>query len=227
MNERIRKYIDELFADAPKTRKAMEWKEEVVVNTIDKYHDLISEGYNEEDAWQMVIHSIGDVTELFEELREENPLSLSEEQRKKRAVLNAVAAGLYIFAGVVFLAWMLIARWNFFYMYDDVMMQVGLILAALICIPPTCMLIYAANMYPNFSKKEDSLVENYKEAKYLRNRERAIKTSISAIIWLVTLIIYFIVSFLTYEWHVTWIAFLIGGCAQAIAFLVFSLKRGK
>lgn len=227
MNERIRKYIDELFADAPKTRKAMEWKEEVVVNTIDKYHDLISEGYNEEDAWQMVIHSIGDVTELFEELREENPLSLSEEQRKKRAVLNAVAAGLYIFAGVVFLAWMLIARWNFFYMYDDVMMQVGLILAALICIPPTCMLIYAANMYPNFSKKEDSLVENYKEAKYIRNRERAIKTSISAIIWLVTLIIYFIVSFLTYEWQVTWIAFLIGGCAQAIAFLVFSLKRGK
>ena len=75
MNERIRKYIDELFADAPKTRKAMEWKEEVVVNTMDKYRDLINEGYNEEDAWQMVIHSIGDVTELFEELREENPRS--------------------------------------------------------------------------------------------------------------------------------------------------------
>ena len=227
MNERIRKYIDELFADAPKTRKAMEWKEEVVVNTMDKYRDLINEGYNEEDAWQMVIHSIGDVTELFEELREENPLSLSEELRKKRALLNAAAAGLYILAGVVYLAWMLIARWNFFYMYDEVMMEVGLILAALICIPPTCMLIYAANMYPNFNKKEDNLVENYKEARYLRNRARAVNTSISAIIWLVTLIIYFIVSFTTSEWHVTWITFLIGGCAQAIAFLVFSLKHDK
>lgn len=226
MDERIRKYIDELFADAPKTRKAMEWKEEVVVNTIDKYHDLISEGYNEEDAWQIVINSIGDVTELFEELREENPLMLSEEERKKRAVLNSVAAGLYIFAGVVYLLWMLIAE-NLFYMYSDVRMEVGMILAALICIPPTCMLIYTANMYPNFSKKEDSLVEACKEARYIRNRERAIKTSVSAIIWLVTLILYFIISFVTYYWNVTWIIFLVGGCAQAITFLVFSLKRGQ
>ncbi|HBA49038.1 MAG TPA: hypothetical protein DCZ91_14825 [Lachnospiraceae bacterium] len=226
MDERIRKYIDGLFADAPKTRKAMEWKEEVVVNTIDKYHDLISEGYNEEDAWQIVINSIGDVTELFEELREENPLMLSEEERKKRAVLNSVAAGLYIFAGVVYLLWMLIAE-NLFYMYSDVRMEVGLILAALICIPPTCILIYTANMYPNFSKKEDSLVEACKEARYIRNRERAIKTSVSAIIWLVTLILYFIISFVTYYWNVTWIIFLVGGCAQAITFLVFSLKRGQ
>lgn len=226
MNERIRKYIDELFADAPKTRKAMEWKEEVVVNTIDKYQDLINEGYQEEDAWQMVINSIGDVTELFEELREENHFRLSEGQRQKKAVLNAVAAGLYIFAGVVYLVWMLIAE-NLFYMYSDVRMQVGLILAALICIPPTCMLIYATNMYPDFSKKEDSLVESCKEARYIRNRERAIKTSVSAIIWLVTLIIYFLVSFTTRDWEVTWITFLIGGCAQAITFLVFSLKRVK
>ena len=226
MNERIRKYIDELFADAPKTRKAMELKEELVVNTIDKYHDLISEGYQEEDAWQMVINSIGDVTELFEELKEENPLRLSEEERKKKAVLKTVAAGLYILAGVVYLAWMLIAhRMFFFYKYSDVVMEVGLILAALICIPPTCMLIYAANMYPDFHKREDSLVESYKEARYIRNRERAIKTSISAIIWLVTLIVYFIVSFVTFQWAVTWIAFLIGGCAQAVAMLVFSLRR--
>lgn len=226
MNEKIRKYIDELFADAPKTRKAMEWKEEVVVNTIDKYQDLINEGYQEEDAWKMVINSIGDVTELFEELREENRFGLPEEQRKKRAVLNAVAAGLYIFAGIVYLVWMLLAE-NLFYMYADVRMEVGLILAALICIPPTCMLIYTANMYPDFSKKEESLVEACKEARYIRNRERAVKTSISAIIWLVTLIVYFIVSFMTLYWNVTWIIFLIGGCAQAIMFLVFSLERDK
>ena len=118
---------------------------------------------------------------------------------------------------------MLIAE-NLFYLYSDGRMGVGLILAALICIPPTCMLIYATNMYPDFTKQEDSLVESCKEARYIRNRERAIKTSVSAIIWLVTLIIYFIISFVTREWEVTWITFLLGGCAQAITFLVFSLK---
>lgn len=225
MNERIRKYIEELFEDAPKTRKAMEWKEEVVINTIDKYHDLIGEGYKEEDAWQMVIHSIGDVTELFGELEEENPLRLPEGQRKKKAVLKTIAAGLYIFAGVVYMTWMLMANRYFYYMNTDIRMEVGLILAALICIAPTCMLIYAANMYPDFSRREDNLVENYKEARYIRNRERAIKTSISAIVWLVTLILYFIISFVTFYWEVTWITFLIGGCAQAIVFLIFSLKR--
>ena len=55
----------------------MDLKEEMTQNTIEKYQDLIGEGYQEEDAWQMVTASIGDVTELFHEL-EEPDLFLSE-----------------------------------------------------------------------------------------------------------------------------------------------------
>ena len=47
MKENIRKHIESLFADAPKTRKAIELKEELTQNTIEKYEDLISEGYRE------------------------------------------------------------------------------------------------------------------------------------------------------------------------------------
>ena len=65
MDEMIRSYIDELFSEGPKTRKAMDLKEEMAQNTIEKYQDLISEGYQQEDAYQRVIDSIGDVTELF------------------------------------------------------------------------------------------------------------------------------------------------------------------
>lgn len=225
MNERIRKHIDGLFADAPKTRRAMELKEEVTINTMEKYQDLIAEGYKEEDAWQMVINSIGDVTELFEELKEENPLRLSEEERKKKAIMKSLAAGLYIFAGVVCLMWMMIYD-QFLYRYSSIGM-LGLLLAVLICIPATCILVYAANMYPSFTKSEDNIVENYKEARYARNREKAIKTSVSAIIWLLTLTLYFVISFATRHWEVTWILFLVGGCVQAIAMLVFSLRREK
>ena len=222
VNEKIRNYINELFENAPKTRKAMELKEEVAINTIEKYQDLISEGYQEEDAWQMVINSIGDVTELFEELKEDNPLRLSEEERQKKAVLNAVAAGLYIFAGVVYLAWMILAN---HIMFIGSRNAIGLLFALLVCIPATCILIYAANMYPDYNKGEDNIVENYKQARYLRNRDKAIKSSISAIIWFMTLILYFIISFTTNSWEVTWIIFLIGGCAQAVAVLIFSVKK--
>lgn len=225
MKEAIKNYIDELFADAPKTRKAMELKEEVAQNTIEKYQDLIAEGYQEQDAYQIVINSIGDVTELFEELKEQNPLILSREDRKKKAVLTAAAVGIYIFAGVIFLIYRIIAR-KFFFTFPE-MDLLGLAITALICIPPTCMLVYAAHMYPDYKKEEDTLVEVYKENLHTRNKEKALQTSVSVIIWMLTITIYFIISFVTSAWHVTWIAFLIGGCIQAITALVFSLRRDK
>lgn len=225
MEERIRNYINDLFAEAPRTRKAMDLKEEMAQNTIEKYQDLVSEGYSEEDAWKMVTASIGDVTELFGEL-EEPDLYLSEEDRKKKALLKAIAIGLYIFAGVVLMAWMMISE-NFFYYNVPDMGMFGLIAAGLLCIPPTCMLVYAANLYPNYDKRERSMVESYQEARRAGKREKALKGSISAIIWFVTLILYFIISFVTRRWESTWIIFLMGGCAQAVLFLVFSLKQEK
>ena len=133
MEEKIRQHIKELFAKAPRTRKAMELKEEMAQNTIEKYQDLIAEGYSQEDAWQMVIASIGDVTELFHEL-EEPDLFLSEEDRRKKAILKAAAIGLYILAGVVLFAWMIISE-SYFYSAPDLGMF-GMIAAGLLCIPP-------------------------------------------------------------------------------------------
>lgn len=223
MNENIRKHIEGLFAEAPKTRKAVELKEEIIQNTTEKYQDLISEGYIEGDALNIVLDSIGDVTELFKALEESNPLTLSETDRKKKATLKAAAAGLYIFAGVVFVICMLLND-MYFYMHSG-FETLSIAITALVCIPPTCMLVYAAHMYPDFHKKEDTLVESYKENAHIRNKEKAVHSSVSAIIWLLTVTIYFIISFATFYWHVTWIIFLVGGCAQAVAALIFSLRR--
>ena len=215
MQEKIKQHLDELFADAPKTRKAMELKEEMTRNTIDKYQDLISEGYQEDAAYQNVIGSIGDVTELFGDLEEKNLLTLSEVDRRKKALLTAIAVGLYIFAGVVL----------FLADYYAINNTLALVLAGLVCIPPTCMLVYASYMYPDYTKREESLVEQYKESRYSGNREKAVMTSISSIIWLLTLALYFLISFTSGGWHVTWVIFLIGGCIQAIVTLVYSLRR--
>lgn len=222
MNERIRKHIDLIFESAPKTRKAMDLKEELLQNTNEKYQDLISHGYSEEDAFQNVIASIGDVTELFDDLEDKNLCNMKEKDRKKRAMITAIAIGLYIFAGVAFFTCALID--------ESVMLPfdfsfVGLILAAAICIIPTCMLVYAANMYPEYQKRENSMVESYKEAKYLNNKDKSVKEAVSAIIWSLVLIIYFLISFTTMAWYITWIIFPIGACVQAIAELLFSLKR--
>lgn len=224
MNERVKKYLDELFEDAPKTRKAMELKEEMMQNSMEKYQDLLSDGWSEEDAYKNVIGSIGDVTELFEDLEEKNLLNLSEADRKKKAILTSAAVGLYILAGVVLLASTLIG--DVFggprsLDYDTL----GLVLAAVVCIAPTCMLVYAANMYPNYRKKKEDFVEDYKEAKHLSNRDKAVRKSISTIIWTMVVILYFVFSFSSGAWHISWVIFLMGACVEAVCSLIYSLRQ--
>lgn len=224
MNERVKKYLDELFEDAPKTRKAMELKEEMLQNSMEKYQDLLSDGWSEEDAYKNVIGSIGDVTELFEDLEEKNLLNLSEADRKKKAILTSVSVGLYILAGVVLLASTLIG--DVFggprsLDYDSL----GLVLAAAVCIAPTCMLVYAANMYPNYRKKKEDFVEDYKEAKHLSNRDKAVRKSISTIIWTMVVILYFVFSFSSGAWHISWVIFLMGACVEAVCSLIYSLRQ--
>jgi len=102
MNERIVRHMDMLFDAAPRTRKTLELKQEMTQNANDKYQDLLADGYSEEDAYQNVIGSIGDVSELFEDLEERTLYTMSEADRKKKALVTSISVGLYIFAGVVF-----------------------------------------------------------------------------------------------------------------------------
>lgn len=228
MKEKIRKHFDMLFEAAPKTRKAIDLKEEMTQNAIDKYDDLINDGYSEEDAFGNVTASIGDVSELFDSLKESSLPGLSVEERKKKALFTSVAVGLYIFAGVVFLGCAMIEESFFGVSIGRIdWATLGLVLAALICIAPTCMLIYVANMYPDYRKKEDNLVEEYKESHYLSDKNKAVKNAISAIIWMLILVLYFVTSFMTMAWYITWVLFLVGACAQAVLELIFSLKRGE
>lgn len=225
MNEKIKKHLDELFADAPKTRKAMELKEEMMQNSMEKYQDLLSEGYSEEDAYKNVIGSIGDVTELFEDLEEKNLLNLSEKDRRKKAILTSVAVGMYILAGVVLLACTLVEDMVGVPRNIDYSV-LGLVLAAAICIAPTCMLVYAANMYPAYQKrKEENYVEDYKESKHVSNRDKAVRNSVSTIIWTLVIILYFLFSFSTGAWYISWVIFLMGACVEAVCSLIYSLRR--
>lgn len=224
MNERIKKYLDELFENAPKTRKAMELKEEMLQNSMEKYQDLLSDGYSEDDAYKSVIGSIGDVTELFEDLEEKNLLNLSEADRRKKALLTSVSVGLYILAGAVLLAGIVIEEMEVVSGNFECVM-IGLLLAVVVCIAPTCMLVYASNMYPAYQKKKEDLVEEYKEAKHLSNRDKAVRSSISTIIWTMVVILYFIFSFSTGAWYISWVIFLMGACLEAVCSLIYSLRR--
>lgn len=224
MKDKIRQHFNHLFGGAPNTRKALDLKQEMIQNAMDKYDDMVAEGYSEEDAYRNVIESIGDVRELFSEVEDKNLLTLPEKDRRKRAVLKAVSVGMYIFAGVVFFGFSLLNGMMFMKGID--ITSIGFFVALLICIPPTVMLVYAANMYPGYTKKDGyDMVEEYKEVRYNSNRNKAVEKSVNTIIWTLAVALFFIVSFRTNEWEVTWVIFPIALCIQAVVRLVRSLRE--
>ncbi len=66
-----------------------------------------------------------------------------------------------------------------------------------------------------------------KKEKNQKTREEKLVSQINEIITIFILVIYFIVSFTTMAWHITWILFIINVLIEEIVKLIFSLKGGK
>lgn len=215
MVDELRKYIDNLFVDAPKTRASYELKEELMANSMERYFDLVEDKVAEKDAFDIVIHSIGDVEQLFapEELGREIPQK-DEEVIKKLALYRAIAVGLYIL-GVVFAIAV-----DEFTSFDSVGIMGMLLFAAV----ATSILVYVGAAYPKYKRTDDTMVEEFKEWNSNGKKKKSVQNSVNTIIWMVVLVLYFVISFVTMAWHITWVMFLIGICAQAIANLLFQLN---
>ena len=182
MNENLKNYLDEVFKKAPRTRKALELKEELLSNSQDRYEDLIHAGTSAEDAYDMVVSSIGNVEELFDSLQEEVGMDMENriELRKKMAVIKTVATGLYILSFVVLLLFTIV----------DSMMSIGadlpligFMLMIIIDIVPTCMLVYSNSLYGPYQKREDTIVEEFKEWQFNSKRNKSIRNAASAVLW--------------------------------------------
>ncbi len=68
MQQRIKGYIAEVFSRAPASGKALELRDEMEQNLLEKYDDLIASGLTPEQAYDEVVRSVGDLSELFGEI---------------------------------------------------------------------------------------------------------------------------------------------------------------
>lgn len=97
MIDRIRAYLEHAFADAPKTRRVEDLREELFSNLVEKYNDRLRQGMSEEDAYNAVIRSIGDIDELIDSVRGPSPLEPPPMRESSiRALRTAIAVALYI-----------------------------------------------------------------------------------------------------------------------------------
>lgn len=215
MEDRLRRFIDSLFEDAPQSSAVLELKEEMILNLIDKYSDLRDEGRSEESAYNIAVAGVGDVRGLIDEIErrsgnaDEGQERSRERARKKSATLVAAAVALYILCVVPVI---LISN------------RFGVILMFLFVAAATALLIYNGMTKSKYVRMDETVVEEFKEWKAATDQKRQTFNALSSALWAVCVVAYFILSFATGAWHVTWILFLIAGAFNAVLKAVMELK---
>ncbi|HIU75377.1 MAG TPA: hypothetical protein IAC62_05815 [Candidatus Pelethocola excrementipullorum] len=221
MEDKLRAYMDHLFRDVKPTRSSVELKEEIIQNLVDKYHDMLAEGKTPEAAYNIAVASVGDTDELLaglhQEKKEEHFVSdeAIERGRRKSALLTSVAVMMYI---VSVIPPIIISETT----AND---SLGPIIMFLIVALATGLLIYNNMTKPRYRKMDDSIVEEFKEWQNQNDSNQRAMKSISSAMWSIIVVIYFVVSFTTMAWYITWVIFLIGAAIDGIMKAVFELRK--
>jgi BTB/POZ domain-containing protein KCTD9 len=68
MNEKLSRYLDELFAPYEDSSAIKDLKQELLHDLEEKFLELKSQGHDDDTAYQMTIDSIGDISEIMESI---------------------------------------------------------------------------------------------------------------------------------------------------------------
>ena len=204
MREQLIRYVELLFAGAP---DAVEIRQEILQNTLDRYDDLIAQGKSPEAAYRLAISGIGDINEILGGTTEAAPSRSSAapeatpETPVWKKILRAVAVAMYILCPV-----------PLFVLQNEV----GL------CGLLTFVAVATSLMVIGGGRREDAAPEERTEAP-----KSPRKKLVGTIIWSVTPVLYLVVSFLTRAWALTWLLFPIAASLQGLISACMDLKEAK
>lgn len=212
MEERLVNHIDILFDSMPQSENTNEIKEEILQNSIDKYYDLVNEGNDAETAYSKTVASIGDIYGLFANSRNDIDKKI-EKQRKKSALLVSISVIMYICSIIPCI----------------IFSEVGLELLAVSLMFAMIAVATGLLIYNGMTKykpvAQETMVNDFKQWQSGKPSDKQMKSQVSGIIWSIIFILYFVISFATGAWYVTWVLFLVGIAAEQIARLCISLKK--
>ena len=193
-------------------RKSLHLSQEEVAERLNVTRQTISKWETDQSMPDfdkvMPLCNLYDITpdELFVgKKKEEEKVVVDENEIKKDKKTKCLVLSIFLY--FVAFAWLVASVAAF-----GINAVVAFAITVIICGVATCIIIYSSIMYKvkKEKKKEDSLIKHIDE-----------------ILSLITVIIYFIISFYTMMWHITWLIFLIYALIMEIIKLVFSLKGDK
>lgn len=232
MQIRMLREIDDMFEGVPQTRKTLEAKEEMLQNLMEKYNDLLAEGKSEEAAFQIALDSVGDISDLIAELQQPIPQAAHfpepdlsdyedepspphqqtpEEVKHHRARMASVAVMLYILSPLAII------------LFGG---KIGLVLLFVMIAAATGLLIYngmvGKDKPPLFDEPQE---DQPQKPKKMTDQQRKLFSSLSSALWMITVALYFVISFSTGAWHITWIIFLIASALNSVFKAFIDLYR--
>lgn len=218
MEYRIREYMDQLFESAPRTQRAYELKIELTQNLIEKYYALVGEGKSQEDAFSLTVGSIGDVRELFAQLEEDEngqpvpqPVFYPQEQpNHRRALVRAVAVMLYILSVVPPIIMSSLGG----AFGSEVLGPIGMF--GMIALA-TGLLVFDSLTHPKTARPAPgTVVEDFRQWQSAKTKKKHWVAAFNGAFWPLVLAVYFLLSFGTGKWYITWVIFLIAPAVDVI-----------
>lgn len=218
MREQLIQYVNLLFAGNDGVEDI---KQEILQNTLDRYDDLVSRGRTPEEAYRQAIAGIGDVNEIINgkaDFAEENrpPVYAPVPEFDSTAaavsrLMRALAIFLYIVSPVPLF---LFSRLGW--------AEVGLCCLLIIVGIATALLLLFKS--PKAQEQHQEYIE-YTDRPRNSGSQRELKKSVGKLISTVGLVLYFIISFSTGAWFITWLIFPIIGAVKGVVNSCIDLRE--
>ncbi len=201
MEDKIRQYIESVFRDVPGSRRADNIRSEILQNLLDKYHDLIAEGKSEEEAYAIAISSGGDLSGIVADLKGENvKYNYNYEKQFDRLYEKQYRREKKKCSRFDSLLWPIVVCVYLLYSFF---------------VPGAWW--YSWDIFI-FAAAGSSLFRFFT----VKSNRKARRSALSNFVWTSTVAIYFVVSFLTDRWDVSWMIFVlaiaVSGIADTLAF---------
>ena len=216
MRDQLIQYVSLLFAGA---ENCEDIRQEILQNTLDRYDDLVAQGKSPESAYRQAISGIGDINEILSgEQTFTAPPRTSEPEPEvdtpTKKLMRAIAIALYILCAVPLI----------------ILSQFGLDNLGLCC---TLAVVAVATMLILLGRKNGSEDDAPERTASAQTREvplsggQELRKSIKGLIGAIGLAAYFIVSFATGAWYITWVIFPIIGAVEGLVIACLDLTEGN
>lgn len=216
MRDQLIQYVSLLFAGA---ENCEDIRQEILQNTLDRYDDLVAQGKSPESAYRQAISGIGDINEILSgEQTFTAPPRTSEPEPEAdtptKKLMRAIAIALYILCAVPLI----------------ILSQFGLDNLGLCC---TLAVVAVATVLILLGRKNGSEDDAPERTASAQTREvplsggQELRKSIKGLIGAIGLAAYFIVSFATGAWYITWVIFPIIGAVEGLVIACLDLTEGN